>query len=114
MGARLPLANRAPWPARPRTAPPPRLRQHDRGRHGSGHHGCGRRHGQEDRQRGLRRHDHHTVSVGISAVCGNGIGGIGIDVASGQHPDNKDSDIDWPDVAAAGYRFAAIKSTEGN
>jgi GH25 family lysozyme M1 (1,4-beta-N-acetylmuramidase) len=38
----------------------------------------------------------------------------GIDVASGQHPDNKDSDIDWPDVAAAGYQFAAVKATEGN
>jgi GH25 family lysozyme M1 (1,4-beta-N-acetylmuramidase) len=36
----------------------------------------------------------------------------GIDVASIQHPDG--AAITWTSVAAAGYKFAAIKATEGN
>ncbi len=36
----------------------------------------------------------------------------GIDVSSGQHPSG--ATINWADVAAAGYQFAAIKATEGN
>ena len=38
----------------------------------------------------------------------------GIDVASGQHPNSQNSDINWTEVAAAGKSFAAIKATEGN
>jgi GH25 family lysozyme M1 (1,4-beta-N-acetylmuramidase) len=38
----------------------------------------------------------------------------GIDVSSAQHPNSLDSDINWPDVASAGYQFAGIKATEGN
>jgi lysozyme len=37
---------------------------------------------------------------------------LGIDVASGQHAGG--ATIDWPKVAAAGYRFAFIKTTEGS
>lgn len=37
---------------------------------------------------------------------------LGIDVASGQHDGG--ATIDWPQVAAAGYRFAFIKTTEGS
>ena len=36
----------------------------------------------------------------------------GIDVASGQHPGG--AAIDWSEVAAAGYKFAFIKATEGS
>lgn len=36
----------------------------------------------------------------------------GVDVASFQHPNG--AAINWADVAAAGYHFAAIKATEGN
>jgi GH25 family lysozyme M1 (1,4-beta-N-acetylmuramidase) len=36
----------------------------------------------------------------------------GIDVASFQHPGG--AAIDWPQVAAAGYSFAAVKATEGD
>ncbi len=36
----------------------------------------------------------------------------GIDVASFQHPNG--AAIDWTQVAGAGYRFAAVKATEGN
>jgi GH25 family lysozyme M1 (1,4-beta-N-acetylmuramidase) len=36
----------------------------------------------------------------------------GIDVASHQHPGG--APIDWNQVAGAGYRFVAIKATEGN
>jgi len=35
----------------------------------------------------------------------------GVDVAAGQHPGG--AGIDWPQVAAAGYSFAAVKATEG-
>jgi GH25 family lysozyme M1 (1,4-beta-N-acetylmuramidase) len=42
----------------------------------------------------------------------------GLDVAAYQHPvtrqDPKGVPIDWQQVAAAGYRFAAVKSTEGD
>jgi len=42
----------------------------------------------------------------------------GIDVASYQHPDTsqypKGTPISWTEVAAAGYRFAAVKGTEGD
>lgn len=37
---------------------------------------------------------------------------LGIDVASGQHAGG--ATIDWPQVAADGYRFAFIKTTEGS
>lgn len=37
----------------------------------------------------------------------------GIDVSSFQHPNNSASDINWASVASDGYRFAAIKATEG-
>jgi GH25 family lysozyme M1 (1,4-beta-N-acetylmuramidase) len=37
---------------------------------------------------------------------------LGIDVGSGQHAGG--ASIDWPEVAAAGYRFAFIKATEGS
>jgi GH25 family lysozyme M1 (1,4-beta-N-acetylmuramidase) len=37
---------------------------------------------------------------------------LGVDVASGQHAGG--AAIDWPQVAAAGYRFAFIKATEGS
>jgi GH25 family lysozyme M1 (1,4-beta-N-acetylmuramidase) len=37
---------------------------------------------------------------------------LGIDVASGQHAGG--ASIDWAQVAAAGYRFAFIKATEGS
>jgi GH25 family lysozyme M1 (1,4-beta-N-acetylmuramidase) len=36
----------------------------------------------------------------------------GVDVAAAQHPDG--AAIDWAQVAAAGYAFAAIKATEGD
>ena len=36
----------------------------------------------------------------------------GVDVASFQHPNG--AAINWTDVAGAGYKFAAIKATEGN
>jgi lysozyme len=35
----------------------------------------------------------------------------GVDVAAAQHPGG--AGIDWPEVAAAGYTFAAVKATEG-
>ena len=42
----------------------------------------------------------------------------GLDVAAYQHPvtgqNPKGTPINWPQVAAAGYRFAAIKGTEGD
>jgi GH25 family lysozyme M1 (1,4-beta-N-acetylmuramidase) len=42
----------------------------------------------------------------------------GLDVAAYQHPATsqypKGTPIDWPQVAAAGYRFAAVKGTEGD
>jgi len=42
----------------------------------------------------------------------------GLDVAGFQHPDTSQypdgAPIDWPEVAAAGYRFVAIKGTEGD
>ena len=42
----------------------------------------------------------------------------GLDVAAYQHPDTSQyphgAPIDWPQVASAGYRFAAIKGTEGD
>ena len=42
----------------------------------------------------------------------------GLDVAAYQHPDTSQyphgAPINWPEVAAAGYRFAAIKATEGD
>jgi GH25 family lysozyme M1 (1,4-beta-N-acetylmuramidase) len=42
----------------------------------------------------------------------------GLDVAAYQHPitsqDPKGVPIDWPQVAADGYRFAAVKATEGD
>jgi GH25 family lysozyme M1 (1,4-beta-N-acetylmuramidase) len=37
---------------------------------------------------------------------------LGVDVASGQHAGG--AAVDWPQVAAAGYRFAFIKATEGS
>jgi GH25 family lysozyme M1 (1,4-beta-N-acetylmuramidase) len=37
---------------------------------------------------------------------------LGIDVAAGQHADG--AAIDWAKVAAAGYRFAFVKATEGS
>jgi GH25 family lysozyme M1 (1,4-beta-N-acetylmuramidase) len=37
---------------------------------------------------------------------------LGVDVSSFQHPNG--APIDWPQVAAAGYRFAFIKATEGS
>jgi len=37
---------------------------------------------------------------------------FGIDVASGQHAGG--ATINWPQVAAAGYRFAFVKTTEGS
>jgi lysozyme len=39
-------------------------------------------------------------------------GGLGIDVADYQHPGG--AAINWPRVAAAGYKFAFIKATEGD
>jgi GH25 family lysozyme M1 (1,4-beta-N-acetylmuramidase) len=39
-------------------------------------------------------------------------GAIGVDVAGYQHPGG--AAIDWPKVAAAGYKFAFIKATEGD
>src|ERR1700722_1239671 len=39
-------------------------------------------------------------------------GALGIDVADHQHPDG--AAIDWSQVAAAGYKFAFIKATEGD
>jgi GH25 family lysozyme M1 (1,4-beta-N-acetylmuramidase) len=39
-------------------------------------------------------------------------GALGVDVAGYQHPGG--AAIDWNQVAAAGYRFAFIKATEGN
>ena len=39
-------------------------------------------------------------------------GALGIDVADHQHPDG--AAIDWPQVAAAGYKFTFIKATEGD
>jgi GH25 family lysozyme M1 (1,4-beta-N-acetylmuramidase) len=45
-----------------------------------------------------------------SATAARPLGGI--DVAGYQHPG--DVAIAWPSVAAAGYRFAAIKATEGD
>jgi GH25 family lysozyme M1 (1,4-beta-N-acetylmuramidase) len=38
-------------------------------------------------------------------------GTLGVDVASFQHPSG--AAITWTDVAAAGYQFAAVKTTEG-
>lgn len=38
----------------------------------------------------------------------------GVDVASFQHPHGDELEIDWPEVAAAGVRFAWVKATEGN
>ena len=38
-------------------------------------------------------------------------GALGVDVADYQHPNG--TVINWPQVAAAGYRFAFIKATEG-
>ena len=42
----------------------------------------------------------------------------GLDVAAYQHPDTSHyphgTPIEWPQVASAGYRFAAIKGTEGD
>lgn len=39
-------------------------------------------------------------------------GAVGVDVADYQHPGG--AAIDWPQVAAAGYKFAFIKATEGD
>ncbi len=39
-------------------------------------------------------------------------GALGVDVAGYQHPHG--AAIDWPQVAAAGYKFAFIKATEGD
>jgi lysozyme len=39
-------------------------------------------------------------------------GGLGVDVADYQHPGG--AAINWPRVAAAGYKFAFIKATEGD
>jgi GH25 family lysozyme M1 (1,4-beta-N-acetylmuramidase) len=39
-------------------------------------------------------------------------GALGVDVADYQHPNG--AAIDWPQVAAAGYKFAFIKATEGD
>jgi lysozyme len=39
-------------------------------------------------------------------------GGLGVDVADYQHP--RGAAINWPRVAAAGYKFAFIKATEGD
>ena len=39
-------------------------------------------------------------------------GAVGIDVADHQHPHG--AAIDWPQVAAAGYKFAFVKATEGD
>ena len=39
-------------------------------------------------------------------------GALGVDVADHQHPHG--AAIDWPQVAAAGYKFAFIKATEGD
>jgi GH25 family lysozyme M1 (1,4-beta-N-acetylmuramidase) len=39
-------------------------------------------------------------------------GALGVDVADHQHPGG--AAIDWPQVAAAGYKFAFIKATEGD
>jgi len=40
------------------------------------------------------------------------VGALGVDVADYQHPHG--AAIDWPQVAAAGYRFAFVKATEGD
>jgi lysozyme len=42
----------------------------------------------------------------------SGILARGVDVAAAQHPGG--AGIDWPQVAAAGYSFAAVKATEGD
>jgi lysozyme len=42
----------------------------------------------------------------------SGILARGVDVAAAQHPGG--AGIDWPEVAAAGYSFAAVKATEGD
>jgi hypothetical protein len=39
-------------------------------------------------------------------------GALGVDVADHQHPHG--AAIDWSQVAAAGYKFAFVKATEGN
>ena len=39
-------------------------------------------------------------------------GALGVDVADYQHPHG--APIDWPQVAAAGYKFAFVKATEGD
>ena len=39
-------------------------------------------------------------------------GALGVDVADYQHPHG--AAIDWPQVAAAGYKFAFVKATEGD
>ena len=39
-------------------------------------------------------------------------GALGVDVADYQHPNG--AAIDWAQVAAAGYKFAFVKATEGN
>ncbi len=41
----------------------------------------------------------------------SGTAARGVDVAAAQHPGG--AGIDWPQVAAAGYSFAAVKATEG-
>jgi GH25 family lysozyme M1 (1,4-beta-N-acetylmuramidase) len=41
-----------------------------------------------------------------------GAGALGVDVADYQH--KKGALIDWPEVAAAGYKFAFVKATEGD
>ena len=47
-----------------------------------------------------------------AAAAAAGTSVRGIDVAAFQHPHGVR--INWPAVAAAGYRFAAVKATEGN
>jgi lysozyme len=42
----------------------------------------------------------------------SGILARGVDVAAAQHPGG--AGIEWPQVAAAGYSFAAVKATEGD
>src|SRR6516162_6574316 len=50
-----------------------------------------------------------TVTTAAITTSGNALQGV--DVASFQHPGG--APISWSEVAQAGYRFAAIKATEG-
>ena len=58
------------------------------------------------------------AAVSAVSAASAGTSMPGLDVAAYQHPaTSKDPNgvpIDWPQVAAAGYRFAAVKGTEGD